>query len=119
MSNTCVTKSIFFFSSKVSDDLDGVPMYSTPSVSTRTKQGIKTTPSKWEMDAPILSSSKWDNPDLEAETYESSKKKHRGKEDIFTDPDAPDASQEDLDGAPLDDSSQETTHHSSDSRFVL
>lgn len=100
----------------MSEDLDGVPLYSSSSPSVRSKQVVKATTSKWETDPPVLASSKWDNPDLENDQYESSsKKKNRDYEDIFTDADVK-VSDEELDGTPLDDSSQETIHHGSDSK---
>ena len=110
----------------VSDDLDGVPMYaSSSSPSVRPKQVVKAATSKWETEAPVLASSKWDNPDLESDPYEatpsSNRKKSRGFEDIFTDAADTDAkvSDDELDGVPLaDDSSQEAAHHNSDSKLV-
>lgn len=109
----------FFVLIIVSEDLDGVPLYSSSSPSVRSKQVVKATTSKWETDPPVLASSKWDNPDLENDQYESSsKKKNRDYEDIFTDADVK-VSDEELDGTPLDDSSQETIHHGSDSKFVV
>lgn len=108
----------------MSDDLDGVPMYaSSSSPSVRPKQVVKAATSKWETEAPVLASSKWDNPDLESDPYEatpsSNRKKSRGFEDIFTDAADTDAkvSDDELDGVPLaDDSSQEAAHHNSDSK---
>ena len=110
----------------MSDDLDGVPMYaSSSSPSVRPKQVVKAATSKWETEAPVLASSKWDNPDLESDPYEatpsSNRKKSRGFEDIFTDAADTDAkvSDDELDGVPLaDDSSQEAAHHNSDSKLV-
>lgn len=109
---------IFFLFIVVSEDLDGVPMYPSSSPSIRPKQVAKATTSKWETDTPVLASSKWDNPDLESDHSEPAfKKKNRDYEDIFTDADAK-VSDDDLDGTPLDDSSQETIHHNSD-KFVF
>lgn len=124
----------------MSDDLDGVPLYPSSSPSMRSssthKQLVKATTSKWESEAPVLASSKWDHPDLESDhqyDHTSHRKKYRDNEDIFTDADAGGgggaaaaagattgrrtiSDEEDLDGTPMDDSSQETIHHNSDSR---
>merc|ERR1712071_689642 len=55
----------------MSDDLDGVPLYPSSSPSIRSssthKQLVKATTSKWESEAPVLASSKWDHPDLESD----------------------------------------------------
>lgn len=85
----------------------------------------ETKSSKWETQAPVVATSKWDNIDPETEPNEPSRKKSKARhdEDIFADLEsnkrkgAAAASDEDLDGAPLDDSSPETTRHSSGSRY--
>ena len=74
--------------------------------------------SKWEVDAPVLASSKWDHQEAEHEAYEQPprKKKHSDQEDIFTDAKAlnraENSSDDDVDGVPFDEeTSQEQSHH--------
>jgi len=108
----------------VSEDLDGVPIKSSSSPVVRRDRRRETkssTTSKWETPAPVVATSKWDNIDPDSESNEPSRKKSKAKqnEDIFADLDSTQqkgaASDEDLDGAPLD-SSPEATRNSSGSR---
>ena len=101
------------------EDLDGSPLRGSSPGGKRSKF------SKWETSeaksTPVVATSKWDHP--EGSDEPARKKAHRADdEDIFSD-DAPRhfrsddsrSEDEDLDGTPLDDSSQEATR-SSDSR---
>ena len=111
----------------VSEDLDGIPIRgsSSPVVRRERKRETKSSSSKWEMQsAPVVASSKWDNIEPETEPNEPSRKKSKSRhdEDIFADLDSSKRkgatiSDEDLDGAPLDDSSPDATRHSSGSRY--
>lgn len=110
----------------VVEDFDGVPIKKSSSPLGRRKRETKS--SKWEtpVQAPIVATSKWDNLDHESESNEPLRHKSRTKndEDIFADLDSNKRSRsggtvsdEDLDGAPLENSSPEATHHSSSSRY--
>lgn len=109
----------------MSEDLDGIPIKGPSSPAGRRDRKRETKSSKWETPAPVVATSKWDNLDPETEQSEPSKKRSKARhdEDIFADVDSSKrsrsrgtASDEDLDGAPLDDSSPEATRHSSGSR---
>ena len=109
----------------MSEDLDGIPIKSSSSPVVRRDRRRETkssSSSKWETPAPVVATSKWDNIDPETDSNEPSRKKSKAKhdEDIFADLDSTKqkraASDEDLDGAPLD-SSPEATRHSSGSRY--
>ena len=108
----------------MSEDLDGFPIKKSSSPPGRRDRKRETKSSKWEtpVQAPVVATSKWDNLDPENESNEPSKHRSRTRndEDIFADLDNNKRSRsrgtmsdEDLDGAPLEDSSPEATHHSS------
>jgi len=97
------------------EDLDGVPMATSPSPSSsnrrdRAKRDVK---NKWEVNVstPALATSKWDNLDQEPDGDEPSKKRNKTKvkdvEDIFFDIDSSSrsrqipSSEEDIDGGKL------------------
>lgn len=107
----------------MSDDLDGVPYVSNSPPRSRGKRGSQAVSSKWEADNSVVTTScKWDSLEAESElaTDPPRKKFSRDHEDIFTDADTNRGgrmSDDDLDGTPFDDSSQDMTQHSSDSRF--
>lgn len=114
--------------STVSEDLDGIPLKGVSSPLTRRDRKRETKSSKWETPTPVVTSSKWDNIDQETEPSEPSKKKTKSRhdEDIFADVDYNKSSRsrgttsdEDVDGAPLDDSSPDATRQSCGSRYQL
>ena len=110
------------------EDLDGVPMTSSPPSSSSSRRDRVKREIKTEVSTPVLATSKWDNLDPEPDIDESSRKRSKSKakdvEDIFFDIDNSArsrkrlSSDEDLDGTALETSPEAATPHSSDSRFV-
>lgn len=74
------------------EDLDGVPMATSPSSSNRRERAKRDIKNKWEVDVspPALATSKWDNLDQEPDGDEPSRKRSKVKEveDIFVDTDS-------------------------------
>jgi hypothetical protein len=76
------------------EDLDGVPMTTSPSSSNRRDRAKRDIKNKWEVDVstPALATSKWDNLDQEPDGDEPSRKRSKVKvkevEDIFVDTDS-------------------------------